>query len=151
MLEKPFNLNPYLALALIVVAVAIASIDPLEFEAYLLHQAGTVFMLIVLLLTFKKVGLDYASFCCYLVFLLIHIIGAQYLYSYVPYNQWLLYFFNFDLDQSMGWSRNMYDRLVHFSDGLLFYAFVYRCFPGWLRTAKPISLLMIGVCCTGRQ
>ncbi|MCU4390230.1 DUF2238 domain-containing protein [Acinetobacter courvalinii] len=143
MIEKQFTLKHYLALALIVVAVAIASIDPLEFEAYLLHQAGTVFMLIVLLLTFKKVGLDYASFCCYLVFLLIHIIGAHYLYSYVPYNQWLLYFFNFDLDQSMDWSRNMYDRLVHFSYGLLLYPFVYRCFQVWLPTAKPFSLFLL--------
>lgn len=143
MIEKQFTLKHYLALALIVVAVAIASIDPLEFEAYLLHQAGTVFMLIVLLVAFKRIGLSYFSFCLYLAFLLIHIIGAHYLYSYVPYNQWILYFFNFDLDQSMGWSRNMYDRLVHFAYGLLLYPFIYRCFQVWLPNTKPFSLFLL--------
>ncbi|MFV5262807.1 DUF2238 domain-containing protein [Acinetobacter courvalinii] len=143
MIEKQFTLKHYLALALIVVAVAIASIDPLEFEAYLLHQAGTVFMLIALLVAFKRIGLSYFSFCLYLAFLLIHIIGAHYLYSYVPYNQWILYYFNFDLDQSMGWSRNMYDRLVHFAYGLLLYPFIYRCFQVWLPNTKPFSLFLL--------
>jgi len=143
MIEKQLTLKHYLALALIVLVVAIASIHPLEFESYLLHQAGTVFMLIALLVAFKKIGLNYFSFCLYLAFLFIHIIGAHYLYSYVPYNQWILYFFNFDLNQSMGWSRNMYDRLVHFAYGLLLYPFVYRCFQVWLPNTKPFSLFLL--------
>ena len=143
MIEKQLTLKHYLALALIVLVVAIASIHPLEFESYLLHQAGTVFMLIALLVAFKKIGLNYFSFCLYLAFLFIHIIGAHYLYSYVPYNQWILYFFNFDLNQSMGWSRNMYDRLVHFAYGLLLYPFIYRCFQVWLPNTKPFSLFLL--------
>ncbi|WP_445403710.1 DUF2238 domain-containing protein [Acinetobacter vivianii] len=143
MIEKQLTLKHYLVLALIVLVVAIASIHPLEFESYLLHQAGTLFMLIALLIAFKKIGLNYFSFCLYLAFLFIHIIGAHYLYSYVPYNQWILYFFNFDLNQSMGWSRNMYDRLVHFAYGLLLYPFVYRCFQVWLPNTKPFSLFLL--------
>ncbi|KYQ84755.1 hypothetical protein AWW72_07045 [Acinetobacter sp. NRRL B-65365] len=143
MIEKQLTLKHYLGLALIVLVVAIASIHPLEFESYLLHQAGTLFMLIALLIAFKKIGLNYFSFCLYLVFLFIHIIGAHYLYSYVPYNQWILYFFNFDLNQSMGWSRNMYDRLVHFAYGLLLYPFIYRCFQVWLPNTKPFSLFLL--------
>ncbi|GAA5631523.1 inner membrane protein YjdF [Acinetobacter calcoaceticus] len=143
MIEKQLTLKHYLALALIVLVVAIASIHPLEFESYLLHQAGTLFMLIALLIAFKKIGLNYLSFCLYLAFLFIHIIGAHYLYSYVPYNQWILYFFNFDLNQSMGWSRNMYDRLVHFAYGLLLYPFIYRCFQVWLPNTKPFSLFLL--------
>jgi len=143
MIEKQLTLKHYVALALIVIAVAIASIHPLEFESYLLHQAGTVFMLIALLVAFKKIGLNYFSFCLYLAFLFVHILGAHYLYSYVPYNQWVLYFFNFDLNQSMGWSRNMYDRLVHFAYGLLLYPFVYRCFQVWLPDTKPFSLFLL--------
>lgn len=143
MIEKQLTLKHYLMLALIVLVVAIASIHPLEFESYLLHQAGTLFMLIALLIAFKKIGLNYFSFCLYLAFLFIHIIGAHYLYSYVPYNQWILYFFNFDLNQSMGWSRNMYDRLVHFAYGLLLYPFIYRCFQVWLPNTKPFSLFLL--------
>ena len=89
MIEKKLNLKHYLALASIVLSVIIASIQPLEFESYLLHQAGTVLMLIALLVTLKKIGINFYSFCLYLAFLFIHIIGAHYLYSYFPYNDWI--------------------------------------------------------------
>lgn len=143
MIEKKLNLKHYLALASIVLSVIIASIQPLEFESYLLHQAGTVLMLIALLVTLKKIGINFYSFCLYLAFLFIHIIGAHYLYSYVPYNDWINALFHFDLNQSMGWSRNMYDRFVHFAYGLLLYPFFYRCFQVWLPKVKPFSLFLL--------
>ncbi|MCH7331738.1 DUF2238 domain-containing protein [Acinetobacter modestus] len=143
MIEKELNLKHYLALASIVLSVIIASIQPLEFESYLLHQSGTVLMLIALLVTLKKVGINFYSFCLYLAFLFIHIIGAHYLYSYVPYNDWVNTLFHFDLNQSMGWSRNMYDRFVHFAYGLLLYPFFYRCFQVWLPKVKPFSLFLL--------
>lgn len=143
MIEKQLNLKHYLALASIVLSVIIASIQPLEFESYLLHQAGTVLMLIALLVTLKKIGINFYSFCLYLAFLFIHIIGAHYLYSYVPYNDWINTLFHLDLNQSMGWSRNMYDRFVHFAYGLLLYPFFYRCFQVWLPKVKPFSLFLL--------
>ena len=143
MIEKELNLKHYLALASIVLSVIIASIQPLEFESYLLHQAGTVLMLIALLVTLKKIGINFYSFCLYLAFLFIHIIGAHYLYSYVPYNDWINKLFHFNLNQSMGWSRNMYDRFVHFAYGLLLYPFFYRCFQVWLPKVKPFSLFLL--------
>lgn len=143
MIEKNFSLKHYIALAMVLLFIIIASINPLEFESYLLHQAGTIIMLIALIVTMKKIGIDFFSFCLYLAFLFIHIIGAHYLYSYVPYNQWLLYLFAFDLNQSMGWSRNMYDRLVHFAYGILLYPFFYRCFQVWIPSAKPFTLFLL--------
>ncbi|NAR99810.1 DUF2238 domain-containing protein [Acinetobacter haemolyticus] len=143
MIEKNFSLKHYIALAMVLLFIIIASINPLEFESYLLHQAGTIIMLIALIVTMKKIGIDFFSFCLYLTFLFIHIIGAHYLYSYVPYNQWLLYLFAFDLNQSMGWSRNMYDRLVHFAYGILLYPFFYRCFQVWIPSAKPFTLFLL--------
>lgn len=145
MIEKQFKLKHYIALGLLLVAIVISGIQPLEFEAYLLHQAGTVFMLILLFVIFKKIGLDFLSFTFYLLFLLIHIIGAHYLYSYVPYNDWILQLFNFNLDQYMGWSRNMYDRLVHLAYGVLLYPLIYRVFQVWLPSVKPFSLFLLVV------
>lgn len=55
------------------------------------------------------------------IFLLIHIIGARYLYSYVPYDDWTEQLFGISLNELFGWQRNMYDRLVHFSYGLLLF------------------------------
>lgn len=145
MIEKQFKLKHYIALVLLLIAIIISGIQPLEFEAYLLHQAGTVFMLILLFIIFKKIGLDFLSFTFYLLFLLIHIIGAHYLYSYVPYNDWIQQIFHFNLDQYMGWSRNMYDRLVHLAYGVLLYPLIYRVFQVWLPSAKRFSLFLLVV------
>ncbi|WP_336016644.1 DUF2238 domain-containing protein [Acinetobacter pittii] len=145
MIEKQFKLKHYIALGLLLIAIVISAIQPLEFEAYLLHQAGTVFMLILLFVIFKKIGLDFLSFTFYLLFLLIHIVGAHYLYSYVPYNDWIQQVFNFNLDQYMGWSRNMYDRLVHLAYGIFLYPLTYRVFLVWLPSVKPFSLFLLVV------
>lgn len=145
MIEHQLNIKHWVALAVLTIAVIIASIHPLEFEAYLLHQAGTVFMLVLLLFTQKKIGMSFYSFVLYLIFLLIHIIGAHYLYSYVPYNEWLIQLFNFDLNQSMGWSRNMYDRLVHLACGVLLYPVLLWLFHVWLPEAKPFTLFLLVV------
>ena len=134
-----------LPLLLLLFAVAIASIQPLEMEAYLLHQIGTVLMLIVLITCLYKIGLNLISFWLYIGFLLIHIIGAHYLYSYVPYSDWTESLLGFNLDQTMDWSRNMYDRLVHLAYGIFLYPFFYRLFQVWLPTlsAKVLFLLVI--------
>ena len=143
MIEYQLTLKHWLGLGFLTLAIVIASIQPLELFSYVLHQVGTAFMLLVLLICLKKIGLTYFSFALYLLFLLIHIIGAHYLYSYVPYNEWIKQLFNFDLNQAMGWTRNMYDRLVHIAFGLLLYPFFYRLFQIWLPTLKPRVLFLL--------
>ena len=143
MIEYQLTLKHWLGLGFLTLAIVIASIQPLELFSYVLHQVGTAFMLIVLLICLKKIGLTYFSFALYLLFLLIHIIGAHYLYSYVPYNEWIKQLFNFDLNQAMGWTRNMYDRLVHIAFGLLLYPFFYRLLQVWLPTLKPRVLFLL--------
>jgi putative membrane protein len=143
MIEYQLTLKHWLGLGFLTLAIVIASIQPLELFSYVLHQVGTAFMLLVLLICFKKIGLTYFSFALYLLFLLIHIIGAHYLYSYVPYNEWIKQLFNFDLNQAMGWTRNMYDRLVHIAFGLLLYPFFYRLLQVWLPTLKPRVLFLL--------
>jgi putative membrane protein len=143
MIETQLSSKHWICLAILLLAVAIASIHPLEFDSYLLHQAGTAFMLAALLYCQKKIGFTFYSFALYIAFLLIHILGAHYLYSYVPYNEWLIQYLNFDLNQAMGWSRNMYDRLVHLASGLLLYPVFYRLFQVWLPSLKPFTLFLL--------
>ena len=71
-MENQFRIQHYCALGLVILAMFAASIQPLEFESYLLHQAGTVFMLAALLIAFKKVGLSFSSFVLYLIFFSVH-------------------------------------------------------------------------------
>ena len=101
--------------------MGLASIKPLEWSSYLLHQAGTVIVLIGLLLTYRYLAIKTSSFVLACGFLLVHIIGARYLYSFVPYDDWSHKIFGVKLNDIMGWQRNMYDRLVHFCYGLLLF------------------------------
>lgn len=122
----------FIGLAVLAIACAIASIHPLDPAAYLMHQAGTVIGVIIVL---ALVSLRIVSPMGYLLtigFLLIHVLGAHYLYSFVPYNDWFKALFNLDLNATFGWSRNMYDRLVHFSYGLLLYPIMVDVFAAWL-------------------
>jgi putative membrane protein len=67
------------------------------------------------------------------VFLCLHEVGAHYTYSLVPYNEWTEALFGRPLNDWFGWSRNHYDRLLHFLYGLLC-AYPFR--EIFLRVAK---------------
>lgn len=133
----------WLSLAVLAIAIIIASINPLEYPSYMLHQVGTVLMLIALFYCLKKFGLTLSSFVLYLAFLVVHVLAAHYLYSYVPYNEWAIQYLHFDLNAAMGWSRNMFDRFVHFFYGLFLYPFFYRLFQVWLPSLKPKTLFIL--------
>lgn len=104
------------------IVMVLASIEPLEWSSYLLHQLGTLlFLALIMLGACRYRYVSSRSYVLASLFLLIHIIGARYLYSYVPYNDWTQQLFGIRLDELFGWQRNMYDRLVHFSYGVLLF------------------------------
>ena len=134
---KHLSQKHWITLVVLAIAMIISSIQPLEFSSYVLHQVGTVLMLIVLFICQKRIGLSFYTFFLYICFLLIHVLAAHYLYSYVPYNKWAIQYLHFDLNKAMGWDRNMFDRFVHFFYGLLLYPFFYRLFQVWLPSLSP--------------
>ena len=104
------------------IVMLLASIEPLEWSSYLLHQLGTLIFLGLMLLAYRYWHISSRSYTLASLFLVIHIIGARYLYSYVPYDDWTQLIFGISLNELFGWQRNMYDRLVHFSYGLLLFS-----------------------------
>ncbi len=54
-----------------------------------------------------------------LVFLCLHIIGAHFTYAEVPYDAAFEKLTGVSFNELVGWKRNNYDRVVHFSYGLL--------------------------------
>lgn len=104
---------------MVCIVMVLASIEPLEWSSYLLHQLGTLLFLAVMLGAYCYRQIGSRSYVFASLFLIIHIIGARYLYSYVPYNDWTQQLLGININQIFGWQRNMYDRLVHFSYGLL--------------------------------
>ena len=103
------------------IVMVLASINPLEWSSYLLHQFGTLLFLGLMLGAYRYRQISSRSYGLAALFLIVHIVGARYLYSYVPYDDWMDQLFGLRLDELFGWQRNMYDRLVHFSYGLLLF------------------------------
>ena len=60
-----------------------------------------------------------SAVACLAVFLLLHTLGARYIYSYVPYDDWTRAVGLPAPTELFGLSRNHYDRLVHVAFGLL--------------------------------
>jgi len=87
-------------------------------ELQSLQHAGTLFLVALLSLDFRKNKLSIFSFSCFAAFILIHIVGATWIYSNTPYYDW----FSF-LEET---ERNHYDRFVHFSFGLLVLPIVFE-------------------------
>ncbi|WP_081413094.1 DUF2238 domain-containing protein [Chitinilyticum aquatile] len=68
----------------------------------------------------KRFALSWLATLLIATFLLLHIFGARWLYSNVPYDRWLQACCATDTRQLFGWTRNHYDRLVHLVYGLCF-------------------------------
>ncbi len=53
------------------------------------------------------------------VFLCLHEVGAHYTYEKVPYDEWWQSLTGHTLNETLGWERNQFDRLLHFLYGFL--------------------------------
>lgn len=135
----------WLLIGIVFLACAVASIHPLEMNDYLLHQVGTALCLSLLLFLQWRRCVSISGFVLIIIFILLHILGAHYLYSYVPYNQWITQIFHFDLNQYFGWSRNMYDRFIHFTYGLLLFKISCDIFTTWLPNIKPSKIALLAI------
>ena len=88
-----------------------ASIHPKFPHDWLLENYLVFFFLPIIVLSGWWLKLSKLSYTLITVFMIFHLIGAHYTYAEVP--------FGFTLQKWLGASRNMYDRLVHFSFGFL--------------------------------
>jgi putative membrane protein len=86
------------------------AIEPFDFMDWLMENVLVALGLAVLLLTAKAFPLSRISYTCIFVFMMLHALGAHYTYAKVPYQEWF---------PALAGGRNMFDRLVHFSYGLL--------------------------------
>jgi putative membrane protein len=64
----------------------------------------------LLVWTWKPFPLSRVSYTCIFIFMVLHAVGAHYTYAKVPYQEWF---------PMLAGGRNQFDRLVHFSYGLL--------------------------------
>jgi putative membrane protein len=86
------------------------AIKPLDLQDWLMENALVVLGIGLLVVTFRSFPLSRVSYTCIFVFMMLHALGAHYTYALVPYQEWF---------PSLAGGRNHFDRLVHFSYGLL--------------------------------
>jgi putative membrane protein len=106
-------------LGLLLAFAALLAIHPHDRADWALENALLVFGLVVLIGTRRVLPLSRISYTCIFLFLCLHTVGAHYTYSLVPYDAWVEALTGHTLSSRTGWERNHFDRLVHFSYGLL--------------------------------
>lgn len=112
--------------------VTYALVFPLYPNLRELQQLGTLVVMLPLL--DKRV--TNSTTIAITIFAMLHVVGGHYIYSYTPYNEWVLNLTGFNINEYFGFERNHYDRLVHFSFGLLFMSYAKdiakSLLVGWL-------------------
>ena len=98
-------------LALYVVVWIVTAINPLHPDDWLLENVLVFTFVPILVLTYKRFPLSDLSYVVITLFMILHSVGAHYTYAEVPFGFWM--------QETFHLSRNHYDRLVHFSFGLL--------------------------------
>jgi putative membrane protein len=88
-----------------------AAINPKYPHDWLLENYLVFIFVPLILIIGRYFRLSNVSYTLITIFMVLHVIGSHYTYSEVP--------LGFKLQEWIGSERNMYDRLVHFSFGLL--------------------------------
>jgi len=132
----PFRTNRSLQgmLLWLVLLWVVTAIDPYDRRDWLLENLLVFLYAFLLLVTYRRCAFSNLSYGLFTVFLSLHLVGAHYTYAETPLGYWLQELFDLQ--------RNHYDRIVHFSFGLLI-AYPFR--ELLLRAAgvrKPWSYLL---------
>ncbi|GGP94187.1 DUF2238 domain-containing protein [Shewanella ulleungensis] len=110
----------FLLLSIIfIIEFIVISINPYNRADWALENVLVVLSVIFVVFTYKKCPLSRLSYSLRFIFMSLHEIGSYYTYSNVPYDEFLLSYFNVSLNEYMGWNRNNFDRLIHFAYGFL--------------------------------
>jgi putative membrane protein len=119
----PFRMHrgPFVAvlgviLLLVITRSAIGAHYPHD---WLIENALVLGAGILLATTWRSLPLSLFSYTLIFIFLCLHETGAHWTYAEVPYNDWWRALFGVSLNDVLGFERNHFDRLVHFSYGLL--------------------------------
>lgn len=89
----------------------VTAIKPLYPRDWLLENLLVFIWSALLVFTYRRFQFSNLSYGLLIVFLSLHLAGAHYTYSETPLGFWL--------QDWLGFERNHYDRIVHFSFGLL--------------------------------
>ncbi len=104
--------------ALLILLLA-AQIEQPYPEIALLQHIPTMLLIVAGPLLLRRWPLSTPALACIVAFFALHTLGGRYAYSNVPYDDWARALTGTSLSDAFGWTRNHYDRLVHFAFGAL--------------------------------
>ena len=87
-----------------------------------------------LTITYRKYQFSDLSYLLICVYLCLHVYGSKYTYAENPLGYWL--------QDQLHWSRNHYDRMVHFSFGFLLAYPMRELFLKWLKYPKWVAWML---------
>ena len=154
-LKRDWRIKFALLAAGVILAVASCINAPAyayEDGCIILQHLGTVVLLLPLALELKRQRMGVAACVGLFLFTCVHIVGARYLYSNVPYDEWAKDYLNIEMDikgeyeiKAVGTGvihGNKFDRMVHFSFGLLLFPFVFQLTKRLMKGVKPVYALL---------
>lgn len=106
-------------IGLLLALLLLAQIDQPYPGIALLQHIPTMLLIAASPWLLRRWPLSTASVACIALFMALHTLGGRYAYSNVPYDDWLRALTGTSLSDTFGWTRNHYDRLVHFAFGAL--------------------------------
>lgn len=128
-LKSNFWLIGFILLFLIVWANSL--IGTSDMANWMLENLLVFLFLGFLAITFRKYQFSELSYLLIVVYLCLHVYGSKYTYAENPFGYWL--------QDQMGWERNHYDRIVHFSFGFLLAYPMRELFLRWLKFPKWVA------------
>lgn len=110
---QAFRQNRFLqaVIAWLLLVWVLAAIEPVSRQDWLIENLLFFAYGLLLTFTYSRFAFSNLSYGLYGLFMTLHLIGAHYTYAEVPLGFWL--------QDLLGLGRNHYDRIVHFSYGLL--------------------------------
>ncbi len=103
------------------ILLIISLIHPVYPDEQLLQHTASLAATLIMLWFIRHPWLSDLSFLLFALFMSLHTLGARWIYTYVPYDSWIVSLTGLNINEVFGWERNHYDRFVHFAYGLLLF------------------------------
>lgn len=105
-----------------------------DLNNWFLENTLTILFLLFLIITYRKYQFSDLTYLLICVYLCLHVYGSKYTYAENPLGYWL--------QDALHWSRNHYDRIVHFCFGFLLAYPMREMFLRWLKFPKWVAWLL---------
>jgi len=110
---------PLILLVLYLVIWTSLAIAPWYRHDWLLENLLVFVAVPLLVWGHRRIGFSNLACTLLFAFFVLHAVGAHYTYAEVPYDRWVQALTGHTLNHALGLQRNHFDRLVHFTYGLL--------------------------------